>query len=365
MTDDPDVRFALESNYAGLKGKKLAFTVVRRTRRYMDTVLEEIAGVAAHADYDLVIHHTLVPGQHIGEYLGVAAVPVALQPVWVPTSAFPSPFGPQSLPAFLNRATYLSSQLLSRATVGGIGSWRSRQLGLARKRRGMHNQFLQPDGTPATVLQAFSSSVLPKDPDYPDSVVTTGFWYLPDPEGWAPDAALQKFLDAGEPPVYVGFGSMTGRDPDQTAETVAAALRLAKVRAVVVTGEGGISANPFTENVFVSDDVPHSWLFPRMSAVVHHGGGGTTAAAMKAGVPQVVCPFTGDQPFWARKMHRIGVATQPVPQAATTPENLAQIITQAATSHGMKERAADVAADLALERGTARAVEVVEKLAPI
>jgi hypothetical protein len=52
-----------------------------------------------------------------------------------------------------------------------------------------------------------------------------------------------------------------------------------------------------------------------LAAVVHHGGTGTTGAAVASGRPQVVCPFVADQPFWARRMHLLGVAPLPIPPA--------------------------------------------------
>lgn len=360
LTDDPEIRHALESNYAGVKGKKLAATVIRRTREFMAAVLGEVADVADRGTCDAVVHHTLVPGQHIGEYLGVPAFPVALQPVWIPTSAFPSPLGPQSLPAAFNRMTYSSSRFLVRAMYPGIGSWRAGRLGLPRFRRRMHNQFVRPDGSPATTLQAFSSSVLPADPAYPDTVHTTGFWYLPTPEDWQPAPELATFLSNGETPLYIGFGSMTGQNPAQTAATVSRALARTGMRAIVVTGEGGLSEEAFSGDVFVAQEIPHDWLFPQARVIVHHGGGGTTGAALRAGIPQVICPFTGDQPFWARQMHRIGVAPPPVSQADMTPDGLAHAITHAATSSTIAAKAAQSAQIANSEHGVAQAVQILE-----
>ncbi|MCW4351985.1 glycosyltransferase [Hoyosella sp. YIM 151337] len=361
LTDDPEIRHALESNYAGVKGKKLAGTVIRRTRAYMATVLREIADVADEGMYDAVVHHTLVPGQHLGEYLDVPTFPVALQPVWIPTSAFPSPLGPQSLPPAFNRMTYSSSQFLVRAMFPKIGAWRAGRLGLPRYRRRMHNPFVRPDGAATTTLQAFSNGVLPADPAYPDTVHTTGFWYLPAPGDWQPAPALAAFLSNGERPVYIGFGSMTGKDPAQTAATVSKALAITGMRAIVVTGEGGLREEAFSGDVFVAGEIPHDWLFPLTRVIVHHGGGGTTGAALRAGIPQVICPFTGDQPFWARQMHRIGVSPPPVSQADITAEGLARAITHAVTSSTIAAKAAQFAQTANSEHGVTQAVQIIEQ----
>lgn len=362
LTDDPEIRHALESNYAGIKGKRLAATVLRRTRAYMARVLTELADAADKHGADLVVHHTLVPGQHIGEYLRVPTVPVALQPAWVPTDAFPSPLAPPSVPRFLNRASYASSRMLVRAMYAHTGTWRRDRLGLPR-RRGSSNPLTGPGGVAPLILQAFSPRVLPAEPHYPRNVRTTGFWLLPEPEEWSPPQALVDFLAAGPEPVYVGFGSMAGQDPRATARTVAAALDAAGTRTVLVTGEGGLAADAFGDTVFATDNVPHSWLFPKVRAIVHHGGAGTTGAALASGRPQVVCPFTGDQPYWARRAHALGVAPAPVPQSAFDAGTLAAAITAAVDSAQLHTNARALATRINAEQGAVEAVALIETLA--
>jgi UDP:flavonoid glycosyltransferase YjiC (YdhE family) len=110
------------------------------------------------------------------------------------------------------------------------------------------------------------------------------------------------------------------------------------------------------------DSIPHSWLFPRVSAVVHHGGASTTAAGLRAGVPSVIVPFYGDQPFWGRRIAELGVGPNPIPRAKLTSERLANAIQQAVTDKGMHERAASLGKKIQAENGIARAAEVIQKL---
>ena len=105
---------------------------------------------------------------------------------------------------------------------------------------------------------------------------------------------LEAFLAEGSPPVYVGFGSMADRDPRRLAATVFEGLDLAGRRGVVLSGWAGLGRGDVPRHVFMVEDVPHAWLFPRMAAVVHHGGAGTTAAGLRAGVPSIVTPVFGD-----------------------------------------------------------------------
>ena len=111
-------------------------------------------------------------------------------------------------------------------------------------------------------------------------------------------------MAAGEPPVYIGFGSMAGRNPEQLAMLILEALAKSGQRGLLLTGWGGLRPELVPDNVFVLDSAPHSWLFPRMAAVVHHGGAGTTAEGLRAGVPTVIVPFAFDQPFWGRGLRR-------------------------------------------------------------
>ncbi|NRQ36951.1 glycosyltransferase family 1 protein [Nonomuraea sp. NN258] len=358
LIDDPDIRQAVETNYRGLRGKKVALQVMRRSKPLMAAVFDDMADVAEQGA-DLVVHAPGIPGQHFAERLGVPAVPAALQPVWVPTAAFRNPMLPLPLPRALNRASYLPIKLMLRSFGGISDDLRKRRLGLPR-RRGRHDILRGPDGRPATVLHGFSRHLLPRELDYPAWVHTTGFWFLPAPPDWTPSPDLAAFLDDGDAPVYVGFGSMAGTDPQRLGRIVAEAVRLAGVRAVLASGWGGIRAESLPDTVHLLDQAPHDWLFPRMAAIVHHGGSGTTGAALAAGRPQVICPFVADQPFWAARVYAAGVALPPQPQRRLTPDALAGALRVATTDRAMAITAADFAERIRAENGAERAVAILE-----
>ncbi|MBE1878369.1 glycosyltransferase [Myceligenerans pegani] len=357
--DDPEVRAAIENNYRGIRGKLTAIKLMRQAKTELRTVFDEIAAIPAD-DVDVVVHPVNSPGQFLAEKLGVPSVAVGLQPGWVPTDSVPSPFVPFPIPRALNRASYGLNRVVLRALVGAGTEWRRDTLELPRRPH-QNDALRRPDGGPATVLQAFSTHALPAGARYQDSVHTTGYWFLPAAEDWTPPERLRAFLDAGEPPVYVGFGSMAGTQPARVGRTVVEAARRAGVRVVLITGWGGIDAGADADRVLVLDQAPHDWLFPRTAAVVHHGGGGTTAAALASGRPQVVCPFIADQPYWGRRMHAVGVAPGPVPQRRLTAERLAGALRQAATDPAMRARAAELGATIGAENGVANAVAVIER----
>lgn len=352
LLDDPLFKEAIEGGYRGVRGKFTALSAINRIKPLMADVLRDVGAVAKTSGADVLVRTPSVPAQHAAEMLGVPAVLAALQPGWVPTSAFPCPMVPlPRLPRFLNRATYLTVSATLRAYAGVVNAWRTAELGLTRGKGPDH----------ALVLQAFSSLVTPVDPTWPDSVITTGFWYLPRVSSWLPDEALQAFITAGPPPVYIGFGSMAGRDTARTGDIVVNAVEQAGVRAVVATGWGGLAARS-SSDLLVIDQAPHDWLFGEVSAVVHHGGGGTTAAALAAGVPQVVCPFVADQPHWARQMHVAGVAPAPLSHRKLTIDALAGAIRQAPGNQALERRAGELGAQIRSENGTANAVRALEAL---
>jgi len=211
------------------------------------------------------------------------------------------------------------------------------------------------------VVHGYSPTLLPKPKDWSAALFVPGFWFLDGDDSDTPPPALVNFLASGPPPVYVGFGSMTGNDPERLTRVTLEALRLSGQRAVLLSGWAGLAAGDLPPNVLRLDSAPHGWLFPRMAAIVHHGGVGTTHEALRAGRPQVIVPFFGDQPFWADRVYALGVSPPPLHQEALTAEGLAAAIGAALTEVTLRQRAAAVGAQVCAEQGVAGAVAVVER----
>ncbi|QQP99517.1 glycosyltransferase [Lysobacter enzymogenes] len=137
-------------------------------------------------------------------------------------------------------------------------------------------------------------------------VVQTGHWILPDDRPLAPD--LCAFLDAGEPPVYVGFGSMPLPAWGGSAARIAIeAVRAQGRRIVLAGGWAGLIPVDASDDCYAVGEVNQQALFPRMAAIVHHGGAGTTMAATRSGTPQVIVPQIADQPYWAGRVADLGI----------------------------------------------------------
>jgi sterol 3beta-glucosyltransferase len=131
---------------------------------------------------------------------------------------------------------------------------------------------------------------------------------------------------------------------------------------VVVEGWGGIQVTGHADDILTVRDVPYAWLLPRVRAVVHAGGPGTYNDALRAGIPQVVCPFETSQRMWGEHLHRLGVAPPPVMQRDLTSEGLAADIRRAVTDPGIAAAAARFGALLGAEDGLGAAVRVLEKV---
>lgn len=184
----------------------------------------------------------------------------------------------------------------------------------------------------------WSPGLVPKPKDWGPEIDVSGFVFLDLASSFKPPDDLKKFLDAGKPPVYIGFGSIVVDDPDEFTRLIFKAVELAGVRALVSKGWGGFGSNSDApKDVFMLENTPHDWLFPRVSAVVHHGGAGTTAAGLKCGKPTMIVPFFGDQPFWGAMVSKAKAgAHECIPYKRLTAERLAEGIKQCLTDEAQK-----------------------------
>jgi sterol 3beta-glucosyltransferase len=122
---------------------------------------------------------------------------------------------------------------------------------------------------------------------------------------------LIKFLQQGQPPVYIGFGSVIVKNPERFTSLILKAAEIARCRLVLGTGWTGLGLKELPGHVFPVGDVNHASLFPLCAGVAHHGGSGTTHTAARAGVPQFIMPQIADQFYWGHRVHRLGLGPAP------------------------------------------------------
>jgi sterol 3beta-glucosyltransferase len=206
-------------------------------------------------------------------------------------------------------------------------------------------------------INGFSEHVLPRPADWTEFSQVTGYWFL-NPPHWVPSRELQDFLDAGPKPVYIGFGSMVAGNAEAFTETILEGVKQSGRRAVLATGWGALNGEDGarSEQIFFLRQAPHDYLFPLMAGAVHHGGAGTIAASARAGIPSVVVPFFGDQPFWAYCLHKRGVAPPALERKTLTPAILASAL-KAIGEPRMLEKAAALGRAVRAEDGVDTAVQ--------
>ena len=312
---------------------------------------------------DLVIYHPKALGAiSIAEKFNVPAILISLMPMLAPTAEFPVIGMPNlKLGGWYNRLTYKLVLMGYNSYMKGVNDIRIEKMDLKKlpKYTGI---TAMSDGSPVPNIHAISSHILSRPKDWPSIYTISGYLMEEQEEKWVPSTALQDFLASGVPPVFVGFGSMSGSNPEQLTKMVVDALTKANVRGILVTGWGGLEAIDLSESIFTIENVPYAWLFPQVSAVVHHGGAGTTAAGLQAGRPTVICPFMGDQPFWGDQVVRLGVGLKVSSQKRLKAEELADAICKVTTNFEIQKAATVLGKKIQSEDGVANVINTIEKI---
>ncbi|RYP26948.1 hypothetical protein DL767_007870 [Monosporascus sp. MG133] len=292
---------------------------------------------------------------HVAEKLGVPLHLMFTMP-WSPTKAFPQPLANiQSTNTDPATTNYISYALVEMMTWQGLGDiinrFRTKLLDL---------EPLPLLWAPAVITRlrvpytyCWSPALIPKPVDWGQHIDVAGFFFLNLASSYTPDPELSAFLEAGPPPIYIGFGSIVVDDPNGLTRMIFDAVAETGVRALVSKGWGGLGADDvgIPEGVFMLGNVPHDWLFKHVSAVCHHGGAGTTAAGINAGKPTIVIPFFGDQPFWGAMVARAGAGPDPIPYRKLTVEGLAEAI-RTAMKPETQARAKELGSRIREEKGT-------------
>ncbi|KAG9118567.1 hypothetical protein FRC07_006864, partial [Ceratobasidium sp. 392] len=259
---------------------------------------------------------------HCAEALGVPLLLPFTMP-WCATTSFPHPLVniKQNSGSRRDLVNYYSYCLVDMMTWQGhghtINKFRMQRLGLPHLNTQSAVTMIERCAVPWTYC--LSPALVPKPEDWMSHIAGK---YTPPPD-------LINFISAGEPPIYIGFGSIVLDNPQQITRTVLSGVTLAGVRAIISPGWGGLdkdmieSAGP---NVFALGSVPHDWLFEQVSAVCHHGGAGTTAIGLRCGKPTVIVPFFGDQPWWAAQIASRRAGPPPIHPKQLTAESFAAAI---------------------------------------
>ncbi|KAH9863876.1 hypothetical protein J1614_009808 [Plenodomus biglobosus] len=297
---------------------------------------------------------------HCAEKLGIPLHMMFTMP-WSPTQQFPHPLANiQSSNADPTITNYISYIMVDVLTWQGLGDVINRF-----RKDSLHLDPISTIWAPAMLARlkipftyCWSPALIPKPKDWNHHISVAGFYFLNLASNYTPEPDLAAFLAAGEPPVYIGFGSIVVDDPNAMTKMIFDAVKITGKRALVSKGWGGLGADDLgkPDGVFMLGNCPHDWLFQHVSAVVHHGGAGTTAAGIASGRPTVVVPFFGDQAFWGAMVSRAGAGPDPMPYKDLTAEKLATAINEALKPESL-ERAQELCEKIKQENGTQKGAQ--------
>jgi UDP:flavonoid glycosyltransferase YjiC (YdhE family) len=310
---------------------------------------------------DLIIHtfaHAV--GAHtLAREMNIPDIHVQTFPMFTPTGDYPNVTLPDLKLRALNRLTHLISQKIT---------WWTSKSGFeqVRRRAGFPKRKLyfpfdkDPLRHPTPILCAWSPSILPPSADWSSSVHVTGYFFFDLNMPYQPPRELENFLNKDKTPICISFGSMIHRDAERIDNIVREVIQKTNQRAIILSGWGKVNQESSKELLYL-DAVPHDWLLPRCKMLVHHGGAGTTSAGLRAGIPQIVVPFTADQPFWGRRVHVIGVGLKSVLVKDLSIERLTKTIAEV-ESKVVRERAQLIGQKVRSEDGVHQAIELIEFL---
>lgn len=311
-------------------------------------------------DADVIIHtfaHA-VGGHTLAREMNIPDIHIQGFPMFTPTADYPNVTLPNWNLRLWNRFTHNFSQKLS---------WWGAKFGYeqVRRRTGLpYRKLYSPfDNDPlrprTPILCAWSPRVIPPPEDWPTHVHVTGYLFGEDDFTYQPPAELQEFLQSGDAPICVSFGSMLNRDAEKVHKLVGEALRQTNHRGIILSGWSNV-VNDSSNEILYLTAVPHQWLLPRCKMIIHHGGAGTTSAGLRAGIPNIVIPHTADQPFWGSRVHDMGAGPKPIPVRNLSIENLTRAITESGNA-ATRESAQSIGQELRSEDGVGTSVQCIEK----
>lgn len=349
-----DFQELIESDEA----KKIMKNPFRMKRYLRDTIFPKMSDAfqtfyQLAEENDKVVFHVKTLCDYFADRFPGKMIKADVVPVSEPTNTFPNPvFSALGLPAFMNKFTYRLTEL-------GLKMWKKPILAI-REKAGLSSAFIKPS---LPSLYGISELVLPKPADYPSNSYFTGFWV--DKSIEALDDDLLQFLQSGEPPLLITFGSMPFENKVGLKNLIRSIVNQQKIRVLVIKGWGLNNTNQLEdiEGVKVIHAAPYSSLLPYVKAVVHHGGVGTTAACLRAGKPMFICPILypfGDQLFWGNIVHQNGWGVKPVPLKKINERILNKKVQELFNTPTLYASTEEIARRLKEEDGIANAVQFIE-----
>lgn len=357
IAQTPEGKAVLEHPVRNLR-KTMALTRSVVNPAYRKT-LEDFLRASAGADC-IVYHPKALGAVDIANYRGIPCVSMPPVPITCPIPEFPClAVTTRDLGARLNRMSYQVNALAEASQIGLVNDFRERCLGLGPRKAGAY-AFSDGRARIPTVYPV-SPSLFPDVKSWDGHVLVPGFFFVDEGAARLPEE-VARFLDGGAKPVAITFGSMPMADPARFLGILRTTLEETGNRAILLVGNSGIECES-DQTILVVPSVSHQLLFPQVKGVIHHGGVGTLAAALKAGVPQMIVPFSVDQPFWAERTRRLGLGLGLAPrrEAELSVATLSKALREMGQA-GHKRQAAAFAQVIQAEDGVGKTVAYLEQV---
>ena len=335
-----------------------------RTKKYLDEVVNPVFRQTLDQFYeaargaDVILYHPKAFGApDIAAALDIPCISIPPVPITFPIDEFPnlaiSPtknFGKR-----LNRWSYSVIAQAERSSINEVNDFREKTLHLPKRQSGLYTFSL--NGQVIPIIYPISKALFPEVTSWEGRVLTPGFFYL-DSQAEHLDSTLTAFLNSGPAPIIISFSSMPLKAPEQFKNHLQEALHATHQRGILLSGNSGFRFDE-DEHLLTIAAAPHSLLFPHGKGIVHHGGVGTMAAAIKSGKPQLIIPFSVDQPFWANRLYQQGYALKPLKETQVTTQALIQRFI-AFEEEAIQSKAQTLKAIIDQENGTETALAFIE-----
>lgn len=288
------------------------------------------------------------------DYLNLPYIHVFHSASMFPSGEFPpSKFPLRNLPSFINRFLWKQyDKFAARISMPPVNSIRA-ELGLP--------PFIEASEICRKhTLLSINKTLSPLPEDVTECLFHTDYWHLF--EDAELDADLEDFLNKGEAPVYIGFGSMARGEHKQVESVVNYLLKNSDLRIIISKGWGNITGGAESDRLFEVGSLPHHKLFPRVKAVIHHGGAGTVSTALISGAPQVIVPHVFDQFYMADQIQKLGLGPKGV-SLKKIETDLPKAILKAVSTPLYSEKAKEIQKAASQEKGIDEAIDFLLKKA--
>ena len=271
---------------------------------------------------DMIIYSPKALGAvDIALHLNIPCVSMSPVPIMYPISEFPNlSITHKNLGGWINKLTYRLNAKAEQQQIKSINDFRVITLGLKERKSGIYTFHNGNKEIP--IVYPISPVLFPDVTSWKGHVFLSGFLYLDHDKEILPKE-VKSFLSDGNRPIAITFSSMPMKNPDLFIQKLKRALVETSNRAILLVGNSGINYKS-DQTLCVVKETSHTALFSRVKGVVHHGGVGTMAAALRAGIPQLIIPFSVDQPFWANRLYKLGYSLKPLKKENLTVTDLAR-----------------------------------------